>query len=80
MGKQPQIVEIKMAAVEAMVERAKGLLAKEDHDLLKGLVDTLLTLVGAGAERPYDDRTPAPIGRHGEHREDDRGVGKTERG
>ena len=28
MGKQPQIVEIKMAAVEAMVERAKGLLAK----------------------------------------------------
>ena len=46
MGKQPQIVEIKMAAVEAMVERAKGLLAKEDHDLLKGLVDTLLTLVG----------------------------------
>ena len=39
MGKQPQIVEIKMAAVEAMVERAKGLLAKEDHDLLKGLVD-----------------------------------------
>ena len=46
MGKQPQIVEIKMAAVEAMVERAKGLQAKEDHDLLKGLVDTLLTLVG----------------------------------
>ena len=28
MGKQPQIVEIKMAAVEAMVERAKGLQAQ----------------------------------------------------
>jgi len=25
MGKQPQIVEIEIAAVEAMVERAKGL-------------------------------------------------------
>ncbi len=46
MGKQPQIVEIEMAAVEAMVERAKGLLAKEDHELLTGLVDTLLSLVG----------------------------------
>ena len=46
MGKQPQIVEIEMAAVEGMVERAKGLLAKEDHELLTGLVDTLLTLVG----------------------------------
>ena len=45
MGKQPQIVEIEMAAVEGMVERAKGLLAKEDHELLTGLVDTLLTLV-----------------------------------
>ena len=34
MGKQPQLVEIEIAAVEAMVKRAKGLLAKEDHDLL----------------------------------------------
>lgn len=46
MGKQPQIVEIEIAAVQGLVERAKGLLAKEDHELLTGLVDTLLTLVG----------------------------------
>ena len=45
MGKQPQIVEIEVVAVEGMVERAKGLLTKEDHELLTGLVDTLLTLV-----------------------------------
>ena len=31
--------------MEGMVERAKGLLTKEDHELLTGLVDTLLTLV-----------------------------------
>ncbi len=29
MGKQPQIVEIEIAAVEGMVERAKGLQTKE---------------------------------------------------
>ena len=45
MRKQPQIVEIEMAAIQGLVERAKGLLPKEDYDLLKGLVETLLTLV-----------------------------------
>lgn len=45
MGQKPRIVEIEMAAVQGLVERAKGLLPAEDYDLLKGLVETLLTLV-----------------------------------
>lgn len=45
MRKKPQIVEIEMAAVQGLVERAKRLLPPEDHELLQGLVETLLTLV-----------------------------------
>lgn len=42
---EPRIVEIEAAAVQAMVERAKGLLSAEDYELLAGLVQTLLTLM-----------------------------------
>lgn len=42
---EPRIVEIEMAALQAMVERAKGRLPPDDYELLEGLVQTLLTLV-----------------------------------
>ncbi|MGA7203426.1 MAG: hypothetical protein WBX27_02220, partial [Specibacter sp.] len=45
MRKKPQIVEIEMSAVRGLLERAKRLLPKEDHELLQGLVETLFTLV-----------------------------------
>jgi len=45
MRKQFQIVEIDIAAVQGLVERAKGRMPKKDHELLQGLVDTLFTLM-----------------------------------
>ena len=45
MRKLPPIVEIEITAVQGLVERAKRQLTPEDHELLKGLVETLLTLV-----------------------------------
>lgn len=43
--KKPQIVEIELASVQGLMERAKGALPAEDYELLKGLVDSLLFLV-----------------------------------
>jgi hypothetical protein len=45
MSQPLQIAEIEMAAVEGLVERAKGVLSAADHELLQALVTTLLTLV-----------------------------------
>lgn len=44
-AKTPQIVEIELASVQGLMERAKGALPAEDYELLKGLVDSLLMLV-----------------------------------
>ncbi|MGA7206738.1 MAG: transposase, partial [Specibacter sp.] len=42
---QFQIVEIDIAAVQGLLERAKGQMRKEDHELLQGLVETLFSLM-----------------------------------
>ncbi|MBF8287596.1 MAG: IS66 family transposase [Candidatus Rokubacteria bacterium] len=44
-SKKPRIVDIEMAAVDGLVGRAKELLSMQDYELLKGLVETLLTLL-----------------------------------
>ena len=44
-SEDPEVVEVDVAAVQGLVERAKGVLPAEDYDLLKGLAETLLTLV-----------------------------------
>ncbi len=80
MGRQPPIVEIEGAAVEGMVERAKGVLTKEDHELLTGLVDTLLTLVGLVRKgRTTIARLRRLVGMVSTEKTTE-GVGKTERG
>lgn len=43
--RKPQIVEIEMASVQGLMERAKGALPPEDYALLNGLVESLLLLV-----------------------------------
>jgi hypothetical protein len=44
-GRKPQIVEVDVAAVQALMERAKQKLSAEDSAMLEGLVETLLCVV-----------------------------------
>lgn len=51
MPKSPRILDIEMAAIERVLERANALLPPEDVELLRGLLDTLLRLTKLVRER-----------------------------
>jgi transposase len=51
MSEPPQIVEVDLAAVQAVLARSEGLLPKPDYELLKAVVETHLALTRLVRER-----------------------------
>ncbi|MDP3940513.1 MAG: IS66 family transposase [Deltaproteobacteria bacterium] len=44
MSKTPEVVEVDMAQLEGLVDRTKGIVVPEDHELIEGLVGTVVAL------------------------------------